>query len=1275
MPAIGAEVADAYIEVHADTGPFRRELKREATLAARDASDDFGVQFTKAIDRDLDPLGVAVSRQLRKMGRIGGQNLIEEIAEQVESRAERINKAFAQSITFGDFAPFIESFDKFDDAVEDFTIRLKQLNKEGVLTDKTFQRLNAAFDAYVKTIQDDAVAKALEDQRKESVALLDAEEKRLARQTQINNLLSKDFQKNVDKLTASSSKLNDALARPSRDSDAFKAIATDLAALRVSSDKATGALGRFNLGLGSLKGSRNDFLNFLGSVAGFLERNIGTGLERVFQGVGNGVSSLGKSLSQIDGPLGSVGLKLNSFGESINKLGAGGLDGLIIQVAAFIIGLQALIAILGPVAAGISGLVASVTALAIGIGGGLLGGIVALGPALTALAAGAGAVAIAFTGLSKSQKAVFDPLKELFDEVRSGIQEQLFSGLGSQVEQLRTALAPVGPFLTQLAGVFSDWVSEVIAEIGPDGPLGQTFASLGATLPGIFRTLLDLVSATGGALTGLFAGAAPGAQRLFEGITRVVEQFSLWANSAEGQQQINTFMQQAVDILTILWGIAQQVGAALGALWGGGAQSAAQTLLTIIQNLATQFNNFLRDPGNREQMLAFFRNGVQVAQALGTVIGALINLFNALDNTFTRVAFQVLIGHVTAAINGFTKFTKWTLDVLASLGRLVSRVNETAQSIGNLGARAASAGTSFRNSLGNAFKAVQTFLSTLSARFAQAGVAVASFVAKGVAAVVRFGAQVGAAIGRAVAFIASLPARASAAFSAFASAAGRGVGSVLAAIGRFVSGALGQLGGLAGRFASIGANLMQGLYNGIVGAAGRVLSYIRGLAGEVAATFASVLGIASPSKVFRSLGGFTIDGFIEGMERRERAANKEAGTLAEGVIDSAINALERAQGSIRQTAQKVTTALASAGRNPAVSKEFNRLGAGVITALVNGLSRGRDAAQDDVKNIIEAIGKVATNAMKGEDKKTRAVIQRQADALRKWVRGQAAALDAVWAEVDRAGTRIEAARERLQELQREFTQMREQVRDSLRGELDLSAGIQDDGTATFESVASQVSGLASRMKKFAGLIKKLISAGFPPALVQEVAALGTTEGIAVANALLSGTKAQQKQLIADFGSVQSASDQIGKALAEQMYRSGIEAQKGLIRGLEANREALIKAAKKIAKTIADEVRRELGIKSPSRVFQQIGEFITEGLARGIESGSNRVNAAVSGLVDNTALNNLNSPLSSLSNQGSVVGGAAAVGGIEAGAITIVTPFANPRLVAIEALDALAARGK
>lgn len=963
MAAIGAEVADAYIEVHADTGPFRRELRREATLAAQEASDGFGVEFTKAIDKDLDPLGVKVSRQLRKMGELGGDNLIEGIADQVRARADRINKAFAQSITFGDFAPFIESFNNFDDAIQDFSQRLRALNKDGTLTDKTFQRLDAAFSAYIKTIQDDAVEKALDDQRKASVAALEAEEKRLSRQAQINALLTKDFQSSVDKMTASQKRLSDALAEPDRSSDTFKNIGKDLDALRVTMEKTTRSARQFNIGLGSLKGSRNDFLNFIGTLSGFLERNIGRGLERTFQGIGSGISALGRSLSNVNGPLGAVGRGLGTFGGNINKLGSGGLDGLIIQIGALIIGLQLLVAFLGPVAAGISGLAAAFTALAIGIGGGLLGGIVALGPALFALAAGAGAVAIGFSKLDDAQKAIFAPLQDLFDEIRTGIQERLFEGLGGQVSGLVEALTPLGPFLTNLAGVFADWVADVVGEIGPDGPLADTFASLGEDLPGIFRTLLDLVSAVGGSLTGLFAGAAPGAQRLFEGITGVVEQFSEWANSAAGQEAINDFMQQAVDILTTLWEIAKQVGVALGELWSGGGQLAAQTLLTTVQDLVTSFAEWLGDSDNRQALIDFFNNGVQVAGVFGAIIGALISLFDSLDTQFSRGIFLFLAGHVVAAIGAFQAFTTWTQNILLAIGQFGVRIGEIGQKISLFATTAVLMGQAFFKGLSTAFKGVGDSITRLIAWFGRlpSPMEKAREVARNVGTNIgrafnAASAAVGTAIGNALRFLgqfvasaintagrvagslAGLARSAARALGAFASSIARGISDALGKLGRFAGQAVSALGGLASRFSGIGGDIMRGLYNGIVSAAGRVLSYIRSLAGEVAATFARVLGMASPSKVFRELGGFTIEGFIQGMEGKERAANREAGAIAEGVINSAIMSLDQAQNSIRGTANQFSTDLRNL--NSPLSALASQTSAANGGAAVGGIEAG-----------------------------------------------------------------------------------------------------------------------------------------------------------------------------------------------------------------------------------------------------------------------------------------------------------------------------------------------
>lgn len=837
MPAIGAEVADAYIEVHADTGPFRRELRREATLAAREASDDFGVEFTKAIDKDLDPLGVKVARQLRKMGEIGGGNLIEGIADQVRARADRINTAFAQAITFGDFAPFIESFNNFDDAIEDFTVRLKQLNKDGTLTNKTFDRLNSSFNAYVQTIQDDAIAQALDEQRRASVAALEAEEKRVARQTQINDLFTRDFEKNVSRITKTQEKLTSALAETDREAPAFKAVSEDLDVLRVSLEKAERSVNRFNFGLGSLKGSRNDFLNFIGSLAGFLERGIGRGFDTLFRGIGSGVQSLGRSLADINGPLGSVGRGLDRFGASIGRLGSGGITGLAIQLAAVLVGLQALVVILGPLAAGISLLAGAFVALATAIGGALLGGITALGPGLAALAVGTGAVALGFSKMSKATKEAFTPLSDWVKEVRTLVQEQLFKNLGDSVSAISDLLNQLTPVLVASTAEFRRF-GETLLESLASGPVQQSLQTLGELLPSILRSLLSLVGNLVTGLIGLFAAAAPGADRLFEAISRVVGQFSAWVNTREGQEQINAFMQQAVDILGILWGIITEVGAAFRTFWQEGA-AGGQSLLDSLLGILENFNTWVSDEGGREQIRQWFDDAQQAAGYLGDAIKAAVDLFNELDNENTRAAFQFIILAIRDVIRFFETLARignnvWQGIIDFTVGA-AEQVNRFTRFIGTLGDRFRGLGGTARrvwSSIGNAIQGVRRFLDGIS----------------------------------------------------------RSIAGAISAFLRLQARAVNALARISGAVLGVGANIISGIIRGIAGSVGNLYAYVNQIADNIASTFAAALSIFSPSRVFRDFGIAITEGLALGIGDGERMVDNAVDNLVNASVGGNINA-------------------------------------------------------------------------------------------------------------------------------------------------------------------------------------------------------------------------------------------------------------------------------------------------------------------------------------------------------------------------------------------------
>ena len=73
------------------------------------------------------------------------------------------------------------------------------------------------------------------------------------------------------------------------------------------------------------------------------------------------------------------------------------------------------------------------------------------------------------------------------------------------------------------------------------------------------------------------------------------------------------------------------------------------------------------------------------------------------------------------------------------------------------------------------------------------------------------------------------------------------------------------LSGLSATFYSYGANLLQGLKNGIMSRATAVIEGIKGVAGRIKGAFTGLMGIHSPSRVFAGYGDFMMQGLNNGL--------------------------------------------------------------------------------------------------------------------------------------------------------------------------------------------------------------------------------------------------------------------------------------------------------------------------------------------------------------------------------------------------------------------------
>ena len=85
---------------------------------------------------------------------------------------------------------------------------------------------------------------------------------------------------------------------------------------------------------------------------------------------------------------------------------------------------------------------------------------------------------------------------------------------------------------------------------------------------------------------------------------------------------------------------------------------------------------------------------------------------------------------------------------------------------------------------------------------------------------------------------------------------------------------------------NVGRNLIMGFVNGVKNAAGALIDAVGGAVQGAIDWAKGLLGIHSPSRVFRQFGEYTDEGFIIGVNNRAGAVMKSVGNMAQGAIDA-----------------------------------------------------------------------------------------------------------------------------------------------------------------------------------------------------------------------------------------------------------------------------------------------------------------------------------------------------------------------------------------------------
>jgi phage-related protein len=473
--------------------------------------------------------------------------------------------------------------------------------------------------------------------------------------------------------------------------------------------------------------------------------------------------------------------------------------------------------------------------------------------------------------------------------------------------------------------------------------------------------------------------------------------------------------------------------------------------------------------------------------ALPEIAEALINAFPQIIQAFIDSIPRLADKMYQAAIKFVEGFPKGAGDGLESLGQSVSE--KIMEVINGIGQFASDVFNAAKNIFGEIGKAITDTASSIWS-------AISSAISGAIDTIIGFGASVGSG--------------AQSIWNQIVTSIQNTAGNIWSAVTSAIQGAVDTILGFGSRFMQMGSDLINGLVNGIKNAAGAVWDALAGAVGGAIEAAKRMLGIASPSKVFKQIGKFVMDGLKNGI----KGNSKET-------IDAMKEVLKQLSGNAKKTVQKYVTSLNSAAK-----------------------------------------------------------------------------------EMDKLKDKIADQKEVVKELKQEMAEYAAAVKDSFVNFGSISS-LGEEQTQDAYSILQALKDRAKVAKEMAANIATLQKKGLNQTAIEDILSMGVEEGSRVAAALAQASEYDIGYMNYYQGQIEATGVSLGKKMADSYKKAGVNAAQGLLDGLQSREAELVTAMEKLADKITAAIKKALKIKSPSRVFMDIGDDTGEGFNIGFTDAIQR----------------------------------------------------------------------
>lgn len=296
-----------------------------------------------------------------------------------------------------------------------------------------------------------------------------------------------------------------------------------------------------------------------------------------------------------------------------------------------------------------------------------------MGDAMAAVAEGdAEALNEALKNLSPSAQEFvrsYARIRPVWDAMQLKVQEELFRGLGGTLEQLANTYLPT--LENGLVGVAAGWrraaVESAQAMMSP-----ETVQALNNVLADTEMVVEDVGGAVGHVFAGLINMAGAGSHWInlwTMGATDAASRFREWTASAEGQAQINTWIQQGANVLGELVKIIMNLGSIASGVFNAMETSGGGILSTLVQ-LTTQAAAWVNSAEGQAVLVPIFQMLHDITMAvvgvftiLAGIVGQVVVWFTSLPAPIQAIVVQfiawsavlgIVIGWLTPLITFIT---------------------------------------------------------------------------------------------------------------------------------------------------------------------------------------------------------------------------------------------------------------------------------------------------------------------------------------------------------------------------------------------------------------------------------------------------------------------------------------------------------------------------------------------------------------------------------------------------------------------------------------------